>query len=361
MTKRVAIRHPSFIEFETECGIGDTFDPSITLRAGCPYTPVWSFGNGDTATGATVSYAGFADAGPHTIRLALPRIDYWLTGIDVYNDKITGDFLGALTVCASLTAIVTGDNTNLASNLSSLAGLTQLTTLDLREHQWGLVGDIAHLAGLSHLTYIYAAGTGVYGDIGDLGALTQLVRFDLHSNTTGPGIHGDLADIAGLANVTYLSLGNTFVTGELGDLNTLTKLAYLMLYTSGGPGTGLVGGSISDIPALDLLAYLQVGGSQISGGNVAGNPRATYLLIENLGWSQATVDAFLASLYANRMIYSYAEFVPHILRIHGTNAAPSGLYQNATPPTTGREYIYKLEHDPDGEGFIIWDIGYTGE
>jgi len=43
----------------------------------------------------------------------------------------------------------------------------------------------------------------------------------------------------------------------------------------------------------------------------------------------------------------------------GTNAAPSGTYQDGDPPTTGKEYIYELENDPETEGFNVWAITYT--
>lgn len=349
-----------FIEFQTECGVGDTFDPTIVLRAGCPYTPTWDLGDGIPVYGLSISKSDFADAGPHTIRLFIPNIAYWLTEIDVFADKIVGDFLGAIDHCISLTKIVTGDNTNLASDLSSLVGLTALTTLELREHQLLLVGDISNLAGLTNLTYIYCAGTGIYGDIASLNTLTSLTYLDLHSNAVGTGIHGDLADIHDLTSLSLLQLGNTFVTGEMADLNVFTSLGVLQFYSSGGPGTGLLTGSFSDIPALDNLSYIEVGGSDITGGTLAHNPKSQYVLIEDLGWNEATVDAFLAALYTNRASYTGAVYVPHYLRIYGTNAAPSGVYQNDATPSTGLEYVYKLCNDPDTEGFVKWHIIYTG-
>ena len=56
----------NYIQFQTACTVGDTFDPVVALRAGCPYIPHWDFGNGDSFDGLSVNYAGFADAGPHT-------------------------------------------------------------------------------------------------------------------------------------------------------------------------------------------------------------------------------------------------------------------------------------------------------
>lgn len=348
------------IRFQTACGVGGIFDPSITLRAGCPFTPEWDFGDGTTATGTSVGKADYADAGPHTVTLTIPNIGYWLTGIDVSDDKITGDFLGALIGCTSLTSITTGGNTDLASNLTSLAGLTALTTLNLQEHQMLLVGDISNLAGLTNLTYIYCAGTGIYGDIASLNVLTNLTHLDIHSNTTGTGIHGDLSSIPALAtNLGFLVLGNTYITGECADLASFASLGVLMVYSSGGLGTGLVSGSVTDLP--DGIAYLDIGGAAIHGGVMPATAAQWLGISSASGWTQAEVDAFLAALYTNRASYTGTGYgATHYLNIAGTNAAPSGTYQDDATPTTGLEYVYKLCNDPDGEGFTKWHIIYTG-
>ena len=47
------------------------------------------------------------------------------------------------------------------------------------------------------------------------------------------------------------------------------------------------------------------------------------------------------------------------LLIHGSNASPSGIYQDGDPPTTGKEYAYELENDPESEGFNTWAITYS--
>jgi len=56
--------------------------------------------------------------------------------------------------------------------------------------------------------------------------------------------------------------------------------------------------------------------------------------------AQAAVDAVLAAIWANKANYTYAT---PTLDLAGTgNAAPSGTYQAASPPTTGKEYAYDL-------------------
>jgi hypothetical protein len=76
---------------------------------------------------------------------------------------------------------------------------------------------------------------------------------------------------------------------------------------------------------------------------------------QNCGLSQADVDAVLAAIYARRA--SFTATAPS-LNISGTNADPSGVYQDADPPTTGLEYVYELRNDPEAEGFKKWTITY---
>ncbi len=62
------------------------------------------------------------------------------------------------------------------------------------------------------------------------------------------------------------------------------------------------------------------------------------------------------SIYAARANYTFAT---PALRIDGSNAAPSGIYQYSASPSTGKEKIYALENDDDAEGFNKWTITYT--
>jgi len=274
-TKPVTL--PKFtVEFYTVCGIGDTFDPSITLATGCPFTPVWDFDDDTQATGTSVTKADYANAGPHLVTLYLPDAQHWLTGIDVSNDKISGDFLTTLSKYAALTSILAWNNAALTGNLSSLSQLTSLTQLYIS----------------------YTATTG------------------------------NLSSLSGLTALTILHLGTTAVAGSINSLSGLTALTHLFL-----DNTGVTDGVIGTLVALHDC------------------------WINDCAWSQASVDALLSDLYTNRAAFTY--YAPN-LNIGGSNAAPSGTYQDATPPTTGKEYIYKLANDPDTEGFHKWTVTYTG-
>ena len=71
--------------------------------------------------------------------------------------------------------------------------------------------------------------------------------------------------------------------------------------------------------------------------------------------TEAQVDDVLLRLYTDRAIFTDA--TPE-LNIGGTNPDPSGIFQDATPPTTGKEYAFKLVNDPDVEGFFVWTITF---
>ena len=72
--------------------------------------------------------------------------------------------------------------------------------------------------------------------------------------------------------------------------------------------------------------------------------------------SSANIDDILLRLYTDRASFTYA--TPS-LNVGGANPAPSGTYQYAAAPSTGKEYIYALVNDDDGEGFNKWTITFS--
>ena len=93
--------------------------------------------------------------------------------------------------------------------------------------------------------------------------------------------------------------------------------------------------------------------TQFSSFSLSGLTAVSGVDAGDMGLTQAAVDAVLSQLYADRAAYTAPT---PALNISGSNAPPSGTYQDATPPTTGNEYRYKLVNDPDAEGFNIWAI-----
>ena len=80
---------------------------------------------------------------------------------------------------------------------------------------------------------------------------------------------------------------------------------------------------------------------------------AASIACQDLALLVGVVDAILLDIYTGRAGYTNAA---PVLNVGGSNAAPSGVYQDAAPPTTGLEYKYKLVVDPDAEGFNKWAI-----
>jgi putative lipase involved disintegration of autophagic bodies len=64
---------------------------------------------------------------------------------------------------------------------------------------------------------------------------------------------------------------------------------------------------------------------------------ATSINLRENGASQAQVDQWIDDLWQNRDVMT-----PGAASFSGSNAAPSGTYQDATPPTTGKEKAYDL-------------------
>lgn len=96
---------------------------------------------------------------------------------------------------------------------------------------------------------------------------------------------------------------------------------------------------------------------QTNGGLIIANINSLTAIatctVQDMGWAQAIVDAFLLGMYTNRAAYTDAT---PALNIGGTNAAPGGVYAYAAVPSTGNEYRYALVNDDDAEGFNTWTI-----
>ena len=165
-----------------------------------------------------------------------------LTALDASNANIS-DLTGLehainLTIL-DLGAKFLGDhsiNSNSISDLSPLAGLTNLTELWLRKNT---ISDISAVIGLINLEAL-DLGTNSISDISPLAGLTNLTTLVLRRNSIS-----DLSPMAGLTDLTWLDLGDNLIS-DLAPLAGLTQLTLL----------GLWDNSISDISALAGLTQL---------------------------------------------------------------------------------------------------------
>ncbi len=133
------------------------------------------------------------------------------------------------------------------SDLSPLAGLTALQTLDLSETG---VTDVSPLAGLTALKTLHLSETGVT-DLSPLAGLTALESLDFRET----GVT-DLSPLAGLTVLEILSLNGTSVT-DLSPLSGLTALEWLDL-----DGTGVT--DLSPLSGLTTLQTLDLRGTGVT-------------------------------------------------------------------------------------------------
>ena len=164
-----------------------------------------------------------------------------------------------------------------------------------------------------------------------------------------------LSSLAEFTGLTYLrAYGNTGlnVSGSLADAPAgLTQLQLNLGSTSSN-----ITGSLADAPAGLLYLNLYNTSSAITGGATAmAAVGIREIRCDSSSTTQANIDSILARLYADRAGFTYAT---PTLNVGGTNPDPTGTYADATPPTTGLEYAYKLVVDPDAEGFKKWAITY---
>ena len=153
--------------------------------------------------------------------------------------------ISALAGLTNLTVLSLSINT--ISDISPLAGLTNLTELDLRDNN---TSDISALAGLTNLTNLHLGDKNI-SDISLLAGLTNLTELGLLGSNTS-----DISALASLTNLIVLYLGNNNIS-DISPLASLTNLEFLRLEEN----------NIRDISALaDLtnLEFLRLDGNSIS-------------------------------------------------------------------------------------------------
>ena len=156
------------------------------------------------------------------------------------------------------------DNNNI-TDISPLAGLTSLTRLWIYSNA---ITDISAVAGLTNLTYLGLGGNNI-SDISPLEGLTNLTRLTLNNNSIS-----DVSAVAGLTNLTYLGLGGNNIS-DISPLEGLTNLTELPLWEN--PLS-----NISPLAGLTNLTTLWLYNNSISDlSPIAGLNNLTELLLTN--------------------------------------------------------------------------------
>jgi hypothetical protein len=200
-----------------------------------------------------------------------------------------------------------------------------------------------------HVTQVNLNTNNLTGDIAgvDWANLTTLTHLYMHTNS----LTGDVASLGGLTSLSVLYMAATSLNGGVTNLSGLTSLTQLYLHSTG------VSGTVADLSGLTSLLVLYLSSTSVSGGTIGTLVAIQNCQVGNCGWNQATVDALLADMYAERANFTHAT---PVLNIGANNSVPSGVYQDGDPPTTGLEYVFELANDPEVEGFNTWTITYNG-
>ena len=138
-------------------------------------------------------------------------------------------------------------NSNSISDISPIAGLNNLTELNLGGNT---ISDISSLAGLNNLEKLLLWGNST-SDISPIAGLNNLIELNLGGNSVS-----DISPIAGLTNLTSLSLWRNSIS-DISSLVGLNNLAFLNLWDN-------TISDISPLAGLNNLVWLTLFNNAIS-------------------------------------------------------------------------------------------------
>lgn len=261
--------------------------------------------------------------------------------------KITKNLVGSTSgwvLPGGLVDVILNTNAGLTGDLTTWTIPDTLDTLYV--YLTGLSGDLSAWVPPVGLLTLNLNNTSITGDISGWTLPTGLQY--LYVNNTA--LSGDVSGWTLPASLLGLRLNSTSVTGDVSGWAWPAGLATLNLSTSA------LSGDISGwvIPGLSIF---DASASSISGVPDLSACTGAIIAVQNCALTQANVDAWLAAIYVRRAGITFASTS---INLSGTNAAPSGVYQDGDPPTTGLEYAYELCNDPEAEGFHDWAITWTG-
>lgn len=224
-----------------------------------------------------------------------------------------------------------------------------VTTMNLNGD--GLSGNVwgdLKLDKFTAIRYLYLYNNSLTGDFSHWNVPSDMKELFLFNNS----FTGDLSNWVIPSGFVKLNIRTNSFSGDLSSWAIPSGMTEMYIYTNNF--TGDLSGT--DIPA--SMTQFQASNNDFTGGprvQVGSSAIINYLMLNCL-MNQAAVDQVCQDLYSNRNNFSYA--TPE-LNVGGTNSAPSGVYQDGDPPTTGKEYIYEIVNDPETEGFNTWTVTYT--
>ena len=157
-----------------------------------------------------------------------------LTSLQLENNAISD--VSPLATLTQLDSLDLGDNA--ISDVSPLAILTKLTELNLSSNP---ISDVSSLATLTQLRSLQFYNCETISDVSGLATLTQLQMLDLSDNAIS-----DVSSLTTLTKLTELSLSANTIS-DISPLTTLTQLEVLRLWNN----------NISDVSGLATLTQLR--------------------------------------------------------------------------------------------------------
>ena len=229
----------------------------------------------------------------------------WLDGEDVQGIWRNSNSVSNLSPLAGLTNLIELElRDNNITDLSPLADLTSLTRLGLRDNN---ISDLSPLAGLTNLTWL-----GLWGNrISDLSPLTRLTK--LTELRLGGNKITDISPVAGFINLeTLLLRGNNI--SDISAISGLTNLTRL----------GLAHNNISDLSPLARLtnlATLGLHGNRISDlSPLAGLTNLAKVVLRRNPLSYQSIHTHIPDLQSRGVtVYFDNQSHPALLKISGDN------------------------------------------
>lgn len=316
--------------------------PTISLSGGAP-TPSWVVieSNG---TEYPYSTAGFTHnrvvAGDMTVKLLnTDDMALYVEDIIFTNDGIKSDFSDLqIAKFTNLVDLLLYSNM-MTGDLSSFVLPSSMERLYLYNNLF--TGDISSWVLPSTMERIWVYLNSFSGDLSSWVLTSSINSLRMYNNS----LSGDLSSWVLPASLTDIRLNLNNFSGDISSWALPSGLATAYLYTnnfSGDLSSWVIPSGTTTIRLFDNSFTV---GPNIPLASVA---LGEYRIDSNL-LAQAAVDAIASSAYTNRA--NFTDSAP-VFNVDGTgNSTPSGLYQDATPPTDGKEFIFKLVNDPDVEGF----------
>jgi hypothetical protein len=372
----------------------------------CVGSIVKSGGNGSTrATNASPGGGGGGAAGSTGLKMFIPHLDLSgmvsATLIYVIHCQAIEVNLPANNVCTVLylagNRLDTSVDTDLISQIVAMGALETLgfsvgnplqTSIHNGQYTQGL--GVIDLSASTSLTTLIASNCGLSGNIKlpstlttieallnsltgiDTGTISSLQVMNLSQN---PAFNFDFTRVPNILIIRVTSTAvvtidlsgrtSTAVIARI-EAQSVTALTSVIMPTNAvnavlGAGTnqGVISLSLSSalasITNLENLSYsslvtafartVTVNGCALNQDLKFGvnNFLPTTIGCQDNGMSQANVDQNLLNLYNAELAGKYnTTTFSKTLNIGGTNAAPSGIYQNVVTPTTGNEYKWEL-------------------